>query len=115
MRPARGRPSTVFPGVDGSLYTLSGGDRDGADAVVTRLPVTARQLVDASPVHDARRRGGCGRAESVVFALSASTGALLRTFAADGTVVHGASDDEDDRDAFLLGEDDRGGSNPGTN
>ena len=113
VRPARGRPSTVFPGVDGSLYTLSGGDRDGADAVVTRLPVTARQLVDASPSMTRDGAVVVGERKSVVFALSASTGALLRTFAADGTVVHGASDDEDDRDAFLLGEDDREGIEPG--
>ena len=33
------RPATVFPGVDGSLFALAD------DSVVTRLPVTAAQLV----------------------------------------------------------------------
>ena len=125
-RPRGARPATVFPGVDGSLYSLSHRrrrDRDGGESevggaqshvqrVVTRLPITARQLVDASP--SATRDGAVviGKRTSVVFALDAKSGTLLRTFGADGTVVRASAsassggnaeeEEDDDDDAFTL-------------
>ena len=76
------RPATVFPGVDGSLFALAD------DSVVTRLPVTAAQLVEASP---SMTRDGAlvvGGRSSLVFALDAKTGALLKTVDADGVTTH---------------------------
>ena len=118
LRPSRGGPAVVFPGVDGSLYTLSSessagaGDGDhelpGTKAVVTRLPVTVRQLVEASP--SMTRDGGLvlGTHTSVVFALDSSDGTLLRTFTAESVVMHsrswleGERDDDDDISTFAL-------------
>jgi len=118
LRPSRGGPAVVFPGVDGSLYTLSSessagaGDGDhelpGTKAVVTRLPVTVRQLVEASP--SMTRDGGLvlGTRTSVVFALDSSDGTLLRTFTAESVVMHsrswleGERDDNDDISTFAL-------------
>ena len=106
LRKTRGAPAVVFPGVDGALYTLSSESNGDANqpntkAVVTRLPVTARQLVEASP---SMTRDGAlvlGSRTSVVFALDPTTGTLLRTFTVDGVVMHGASatDSDDDDDA----------------
>jgi hypothetical protein len=167
--PRRHQPATVFPGVDGSLYTIShpggggggggggrggggggrgggggggaggkggggsiggggsggrngagrggrrragGGDEgDGDDdgdgvgggdpnapipAQVTKLPVTARQLVEASPSMTKDGAVVMGTRKSMVFALDPRRGTLLRTFTTDGTVVHGGDE------AFLL-------------
>ena len=87
---------TVFPGVDGSLYAYSfAGDGFGSGGAgeVSRLPVTARQLVEASP--SVTRDGGVvmGTRRSVVFAVDRRTGELLRSFDTDGTVVHGENDE----------------------
>lgn len=91
----RGRTNpTVFPGVDGSLYAYGGGDGSGSGGGdVSRLPVTARQLVEASP--SVTRDGGVvmGTRRSVVFAVDKRTGELLRSFDTDGTVVHGGNDE----------------------
>ena len=95
LRPSRGGPAVVFPGVDGALYTLSSespnaDSGDETKAVVARLPVTARQLVDASP---SMTRDGAlvlGTRTSVVFALDAERGTLLRTFTAEGVVMRRA-------------------------
>ena len=73
--------------------------------MVARLPVTARQLVDASP---SMTRDGAlvlGTRTSVVFALDAERGTLLRTFTAEGVVMHAAPGDADgeaDFDVFAL-------------
>ena len=110
LRPSRGGPAVVFPGVDGALYTLSSespnaDSGDETKAVVARLPVTARQLVDASP---SMTRDGAlvlGTRTSVVFALDAERGTLLRTFTAEGVVMHAAPGDADgeaDFDVFAL-------------
>ena len=110
LQPSRGGPAVVFPGVDGALYTLSS-ESPNADSgdetkhVVARLPVTARQLVDASP---SMTRDGAlvlGTRTSVVFALDAERGTLLRTFTAEGVVMHAAPGDADgeaDFDVFAL-------------
>jgi outer membrane protein assembly factor BamB len=138
----------VFPGVDGSLYTISrggrggrggkggGGGRHGVDgsvtrdgdgsggshsragtgergrgsggsggreagrsglstspsAQVTKLPVTARQLVEASPSMTRDGAVVIGTRKSTVFALDPRLGTLLRTFSTDGTVVHGGDE-----------------------
>ncbi len=118
----RGRTNpTVFPGIDGSLYAYAvdeaSADGSGSGALhgeVSRLPVTARQLVEASP--SVTRDGGVvmGTRRSVVFAVDRRTGELLRSFDTDGTVVHGGNDEgfflsndpvaaEPARDAFYIG------------
>ena len=120
----RGRTNpTVFPGIDGSLYAYAvdeaSADGSGSGALhgeVSRLPVTARQLVEASP--SVTRDGGVvmGTRRSVVFAVDRRTGELLRSFDTDGTVVHGGNDEgfflsndpiaaepEPTRDAFYIG------------
>lgn len=110
LRSTRGAPAVVFPGVDGALYALSSESPnargDETKAAVARLPVTARQLVDASP---SMTRDGAlvlGTRTSVVFALDADNGTLLRTFTAEGVVMHAApgdgGDEENDVDAFAL-------------
>ena len=100
LRPTRGGPAVVFPGVDGALYALSSESPnaltgDETKAAVARLPVTARQLVDASP---SMTRDGAlvlGTRTSVVFALDAERGVLLRTFTAEGVVMHASPADTD--------------------
>ena len=75
----------VFPGVDGALYAHH---VDGeAKHVVRRLPVTTRELVEASP--SATRDGALvvGRRSSTIYALRASTGALVRSVDVDGTIT----------------------------
>jgi serine/threonine-protein kinase/endoribonuclease IRE1 len=110
LRSTRGGPAVVFPGVDGALYALSSESPnargDETKAAVARLPVTARQLVDASP---SMTRDGAlvlGTRTSVVFALDAERGTLLRTFTAEGVVMHAApgdgGDEDGDVDVFAL-------------
>ena len=68
----------------------------GAAPQVTKLPVTARQLVEASPSMTKDGAVVMGTRKSTVFALDPDRGTLLRTFTTDGTVVHGGDE------AFLL-------------
>ena len=79
------RTRNVFPGVDGALYAHHV-DQD-AKHVVRRLPVTTRELVEASP--SATRDGALvvGRRSSTIYALRASTGALVRSVDVDGTIT----------------------------
>lgn len=94
----------IFPGVDGALYA----HHVGADAkhVVRRLPVTTRELVDASP--SATRDGALvvGKRSSTIYALDAHTGALVRTISVDGTITSvnggGINGDDGDDDASLI-------------
>ena len=114
------RPTSpvVFPGVDGSLYAY-GGESSSSDTTggeVSRLPVTARQLVEASP--SMTKDGGVvmGTRRSTVFAVDRHTGELLRSFDTDGTVVHGdegffvngagqsqSDDSQSDSDSIFIG------------
>jgi len=97
----------IFPGVDGALYA----HHVGADAkhVVRRLPVTTRELVDASP--SATRDGALvvGKRSSTIYALDAHTGALVRTISVDGTItsVNGAYESringDDDESLIYVG------------
>ena len=79
---ARARDA-VFPGADGALYARR--VEPGRAHVVRRLPVTTRELVEASP--SATADGGLvvGRRSSMIYALDARTGALARRVDADGT------------------------------
>ena len=97
--PARRR--NVFPGVDGALYAHH--VVDGSKHVVRRLPVTTRELVDASP--SATRDGALvvGRRSSTIYALNPRTGAVVRSVNVDGTITSVASDgDEEEEEEALV-------------
>ena len=64
---------------------------DGSKHVVRRLPVTTRELVEASP--SATRDGALvvGRRSSTIYALNPRTGAVVRSVNVDGTITSVAS------------------------
>lgn len=87
----------VFPGIDGALYAHSIDARDGsAKHVVRRLPVTTRELVDASP--SATRDGALvvGKRASMVYGLHPRTGEVVRNIDVDGTTTSVLEDDDVD-------------------
>jgi serine/threonine-protein kinase/endoribonuclease IRE1 len=94
------RRRNVFPGVDGALYAHH--VVDGSKHVVRRLPVTTRELVDASP--SATRDGALvvGRRSSTIYALNPRTGAVVRRVNVDGTITSVANDGDDDDEEEAL-------------
>lgn len=94
----RGRRN-VFPGVDGALYAHHVG-REGKH-VVRRLPVTTRELVDASPSATADGALVVGRRSSTIYALNPRTGGVVRVVNVDGSTTSVDADEVDDEGELI--------------
>ena len=73
----------IFPSTDGSLYTYSVGE-DGAPHV-QKLPVTVKDLVDASPSPTPEGAMMLGSQQTIVFIIDVQRGIVLKTIKGDDT------------------------------
>jgi serine/threonine-protein kinase/endoribonuclease IRE1 len=126
---ARGSSSSsVFPGLDGSLYVARRGRSSSSAAdifsgagsktefSISRLPVTTRDLVEASPSVTNDGAVIVGTRKTTVFAVDAESGEIVRTFDPetgdldDDSALRGSENDEDGenggRTIVLLGRTD---------
>merc|ERR1712159_564511 len=120
--------SSVFPGLDGSLYVarrgrlssaadiFSSGNKQTQEFSISRLPVTTKDLVEASPSVTNDGAVIVGTRKTTVFAVDAENGEIVRTYdpetddLEDESSVRGNDDDEEDtnggRTIVLLGRTD---------
>ena len=116
------RKGKVFPGLDGSLYVArrrTGGifERKNANEFsISKLPVTTKDLVEASPSITNDGAVIVGTRKTTVFAVDSRSGEILRTFdpdaeddaAVEGDVLanNGEENNADGRTIVLLGRTD---------
>ena len=108
--------SSVFPGLDGSLYVARRGVRGSSSAAdifsggrkfsISRLPVTTRDLVEASPSVTNDGAVIVGTRKTTVFAVDAESGEIVRTFDPE-------TDDFEDESSVRGNEDGEDGENGG--